>query len=276
MFTDHASGAKTERPELGRVLEQLRDGDTLVVWRLDRLGRSLRHLIDTVAALAERGVGFRSVTESIDTTTTGRRLVFHVFGALARSERELARERTLAGLQAARARGRMGGRPALMTADKTTTARRMYEQQELTVEQIARALGVSRSSIYRARNKTARSSTAASSSRECAPTIPAGVAGARGQRAVLVVRTAGVDGRPARRPGHDLAGAGPGGAPAGRRFCRGCAPTGAVDEVTRARCGDGPLLAGELTAMNLEVTAHVDAWLAAAGGAWPGRCAPSA
>ncbi len=154
VFTDHASGAKTERPELGKVLEQLRDGDTLVVWRLDRLGRSLRHLIDVVAALSGRGVGFRSVTESIDTTTSGGRLVFHVFGALAQFERELARERTLAGLQAARARGRMGGRPALMTPDKTTTARRMYEQQELTVEQIARALGVSRSSIYRALNKT--------------------------------------------------------------------------------------------------------------------------
>jgi DNA invertase Pin-like site-specific DNA recombinase len=154
VFTDHVSGAKEDRPELGRVLEQLRDGDTLAVWRLDRLGRSLRHLIDTVTELAERGVGFRSTTESIDTTTSGGRLVFHVFGALAQFERELARERTLAGLKAARARGRMGGRPALMTGDKTTTARRMYEQQELTVEQIARALGVSRSTIYRALNRS--------------------------------------------------------------------------------------------------------------------------
>lgn len=154
VFTDHVSGAKEERPELGRVLEQLRDGDTLVVWRLDRLGRSLRHLIDVVAELSERGVGFRSITEQVDTTTSGGRLVFHVFGALAEFERDLIRERTLAGLQAARRRGRMGGRPALMTADKTTTARRMYEQQELTVEQIARALGVSRSTIYRALNRT--------------------------------------------------------------------------------------------------------------------------
>lgn len=153
VFTDHVSGAREHRPELDRVLEALRAGDTLVVWRLDRLGRSLRHLIDVVTALAERGVGFRSVTESIDTTTSGGRLIFHVFGALAQFERELGRERTLAGLKAARARGRMGGRPALMTADKTTTARRMYEQQELTVEQIARALGVSRSTIYRALNQ---------------------------------------------------------------------------------------------------------------------------
>ena len=91
-----------------------------MVWRLDRLGRSLRHLIDVVADLSARGVGFWSVTESIDTTTSGGRLVFHVFGALA--ERDLIRERTLAGLQAARRRGRAGGRPALMTKDKTTTA----------------------------------------------------------------------------------------------------------------------------------------------------------
>lgn len=125
-----------------------------MVWRLDRLGRSLRHLIEVVTDLSERGVGFRSTTEAIDTTTSGGRLIFHVFGALAQFERELVRERTRAGLKAARARGRMGGRPALMTPDKTTTARRMYEQQELTVEQIARALGVSRSTIYRALGRT--------------------------------------------------------------------------------------------------------------------------
>ena len=154
VFTDHVSGATQARPQLDRALEQCRDGDTLVVWRLDRLGRSLRHLIEVVSDLSERGVGFRSMTEAIDTTTSGGRLIFHVFGALAQFERELVRERTLAGLKAARARGRMGGRPALMTTDKTTTAQRMYDQQELTVEQIARALGVSRSTIYRALNRT--------------------------------------------------------------------------------------------------------------------------
>ena len=154
VFTDRVSGVTEDRPELTRALEQLRDGDTLVVWRLDRLGRSLRHLIDVVTGLAGDGVGFRSVTEAIDTTTPGGRLIFHVFGALAQFERELVRERTLAGLKAARARGRMGGRKPLMTPDKTTTARRMYEQQELTVEQIARAVGVSRSTIYRALNRT--------------------------------------------------------------------------------------------------------------------------
>jgi DNA invertase Pin-like site-specific DNA recombinase len=123
------------------------------VWRLDRLGRSLRHLIDVATDLADRGVGFRSLTESIDTTTPGGRLIFHMFGALAQFERELVRERTLAGLAAARARGRNGGRPTIMTAEKLAAARRMYEGRELAGEQIARALGVSRSTLYRALSK---------------------------------------------------------------------------------------------------------------------------
>ena len=111
MFVDHASGVLDRRPELDKVLELLRPGDTLVVWRLDRLGRSLRHLIDTVTALDERGVGFRSLRESIDTTTAGGRLVFHLFGALAQFEREIIRDRTVAGLAAARARGATAADP---------------------------------------------------------------------------------------------------------------------------------------------------------------------
>jgi DNA invertase Pin-like site-specific DNA recombinase len=153
VFTDHVSGVREQRPELDRVLEALRPGDTLVVWRLDRLGRSLRHLIDVATDLAAREVGFRSLTESVDTTTPGGRLVFHMFGALAQFERELVRERTLAGLAAARARGRNGGRPTIMTADKLAAAQRMYAQRELSGEQIARALGVSRSTLYRALTK---------------------------------------------------------------------------------------------------------------------------
>jgi DNA invertase Pin-like site-specific DNA recombinase len=98
VFTDRASGASTDRPELTTVLDQLRPGDTLVVWKLDRLGRSLRHLVDTITCPAERGVGFRSLQESIDTTTPGGKLVFHVFAALAEFERDLVRERTTAGL----------------------------------------------------------------------------------------------------------------------------------------------------------------------------------
>jgi DNA invertase Pin-like site-specific DNA recombinase len=118
VFVDTASGALAARPALDQVLDQLRPGDTLVVWRLDRLGRSLHHLVDTVAALADRGVGFRSLQESIDTTTPGGKLVFHVFAALAEFERDLTRERTTAGMAAARARGRKGGRPAVMTEPK--------------------------------------------------------------------------------------------------------------------------------------------------------------
>jgi DNA invertase Pin-like site-specific DNA recombinase len=149
IFSDTASGALDERPELARLLDHLRHGDTLVVWRLDRLGRSLRHLIDTVSILAERGVGFRSLQESIDTTTSGGRLVFHVFAALAEFERDLIRERTNAGLAAARARGRKGGRPSVMTPDKLVVAREMYASGEHTVAAIAAVLGVSRASVYR-------------------------------------------------------------------------------------------------------------------------------
>ncbi|MBG6191673.1 DNA invertase Pin-like site-specific DNA recombinase [Arthrobacter sp. CAN_A212] len=153
IFTDTASGLLETRPELSKVLDQLRPGDTLVVWRLDRLGRSIRHLIDQLAGLQERGIGFRSLQENIDTTSSGGRLVFHVFAALAEFERDLIRERTHAGLQAARARGRSGGRPALLTKDKLRTARRLYEQQDMTVEQIGKVLGVSRTTIYRALRK---------------------------------------------------------------------------------------------------------------------------
>lgn len=149
VFTDTASGALEERPELARSLDHLRAGDTIVVWRLDRLGRSLRHLVDTIAALAERDVGFRSLEEAIDTTTTGGRLVFHIFAALAEFERELIGERTRAGLSAARARGRRGGRPSVMTDEKVAVARGMYESREHTVAAIAAVLGVSRASVYR-------------------------------------------------------------------------------------------------------------------------------
>jgi DNA invertase Pin-like site-specific DNA recombinase len=149
LFSDRSSGAVAERPELVRALDHLRAGDTLVVWRLDRLGRSLRHLIDTMRSLEERGIGFRSLTEGIDTTTPGGRLVFHIFGALAEFERELLRERTMAGLSAARARGRNGGRPRVMSADKTKIAREMYESRLYTVHAIAATLDVSRATIYR-------------------------------------------------------------------------------------------------------------------------------
>jgi DNA invertase Pin-like site-specific DNA recombinase len=149
VFTETASGAAADRPVLAQVLDQLRPGDALVVWKLDRLGRSLRHLVDTVAGLADRGVGFRSLQEQVDTTAPGGKLVFHVFAALAEFERDLVRERTAAGLAAARARGRQGGRPSVLTGQKLRVAREMYASGRYTVAAIARTLGVSRASIYR-------------------------------------------------------------------------------------------------------------------------------
>ena len=149
IYTDTASGATQSRPALDELLEHLRPGDTIVVWRLDRLGRSLRHLVELVAMLEEQHVGLRSLTESIDTTTPGGKLIFHVFAALAEFERELIRERTYAGLAAARARGRVGGRPSVWTAEKRALALSMYEAREHDVSTIARILGVSRASVYR-------------------------------------------------------------------------------------------------------------------------------
>ena len=150
IFTDKASGKLEQRPALDTMLDQLRSGDTVVVYRLDRLGRTLRHLIDTVNDLETRGIAFLSLTESIDTSSPGGKLVFHVFGALAEFERDLIRERTMAGLTAARARGRTGGRPTVWTPAKLEVARSMYSGGEHDVSTIARVVGVSRASVYRA------------------------------------------------------------------------------------------------------------------------------
>jgi len=149
VWTDKASGTLDHRPKLDQVLDHLRPGDTLVVWRLDRLGRSLRHLIATVTDLRARQIGFRSLTEGIDTTTPAGRLIFHLFGALAEFEAALIRERTVAGLEAARARGRHGGRPRAMTPDKLAVARRLYDQGDHTLAAIAATIDVSRSTLYR-------------------------------------------------------------------------------------------------------------------------------
>jgi DNA invertase Pin-like site-specific DNA recombinase len=149
IFTDHASGSLRERPELTKALDYLRPGDKLVVWRLDRLGRSLRHLIDTVGLLDDRGIALASVTESIDTSTSSGRLILHIFGSLAEFERELIVERTHAGIRAARARGRLGGRPTVLPAEKKQAAQRMYDSRDYTVAAIARTIGVSRATLYR-------------------------------------------------------------------------------------------------------------------------------
>jgi len=148
IWSDTASGTRTDRPQLAALFDQLRVGDTLVVWRLDRLGRSLPHLIETIGELQARGVGFKSVQENIDTTTPGGRLVFHVFGALASFERELIQERTLAGLAAARERGRLGGRPTVLSPAKLKQARKMIGEKT-PVTEVAQVLGVSRATLYR-------------------------------------------------------------------------------------------------------------------------------
>ena len=148
-FADVASGAKTARSGLDQALKYLRRGDTLVVWRLDRLGRSLRHLVDVVADLQARGIGFRSLQENIDTQTASGKLFLHVFGALAEFERELVRERTLAGLKAAADRGRKGGRPRLMDEKKIQLAKTLHKEKSITVLEICHTLGVSKGTLYR-------------------------------------------------------------------------------------------------------------------------------
>lgn len=148
IYTDVTGGADFERPGLASARGQLREGDALVVWRLDRLGRSLKDLIETVNELAGRGIGFKSLTESIDTTTSGGRLVFHIFGALAEFEREIIRERTMAGLNTARARGRYGGRPKALSERQVKVAKAMLSDQSNTVKDVCEVLGVSRSTLY--------------------------------------------------------------------------------------------------------------------------------
>ena len=152
IFTDTVSGAKAERKGLDDALGYVRPGDTLVVWRLDRLGRSLPHLIDTIALLDSRNIGFKSLTENIDTTTSGGKLIFHIFGALAEFERNLIKERTTAGLQAARTRGRLGGRPTLLSAKKIALLQELYESRdpkERSIGEICRSLTISRATLYR-------------------------------------------------------------------------------------------------------------------------------
>ena len=149
IFTDTVSGSKAERKGLTDALSHLREGDTLVVWRLDRLGRSLRHLIDTITELNTRGVGFKSLTENIDTTTSGGKLIFHIFGALAEFEREIIRERTQAGLASARSRGKVGGRPKALTSKEVQMLNSMAADKSLTVSDICKTLGVGRTTFYR-------------------------------------------------------------------------------------------------------------------------------
>ena len=150
LYTDKITGTKEERPGLEQALSHLREGDTLVVWRLDRLGRSLKHLIETVTALQGQGIAFQSITENINTSSATGQLVFHIFASLAEFERSLIKERTIAGVAAARARGRKGGRPRLDTSwSKVAMAKRLYADKTNTPDDICETLHISRATLYR-------------------------------------------------------------------------------------------------------------------------------
>ncbi len=149
LYEDKASGRTINRPQLAECLRSLRAGDTLIVWRLDRLGRSIRDLIELINALKSQGVEFVSLTEQLDTTTPMGAFVFHITAALAELERNIIRERTMAGLAAARARGRKGGRPKKLDEKQWQAIKTLIDAKELTVKEIARQFGVSRGMIYR-------------------------------------------------------------------------------------------------------------------------------
>jgi DNA invertase Pin-like site-specific DNA recombinase len=151
IFTDLASGSIDCRKGLIDAIEYCRNGDSLFVWKLDRLGRSLRHLIDTVNKLQSKGVEFVSLQESVDTTTSGGKLVFHVFGALAEFEREMIRERTIAGLKAARDRGSLAGRPKKLSRQQINLAKKLIDDKETRIYEITKTMNVSRSTLYRYR-----------------------------------------------------------------------------------------------------------------------------
>lgn len=149
IFEEKASGDQRERPQLMAALDMMRAGDTLVCYRLDRVARSLRQLIETVEDLEARGIGFKSLNEQIDTTSAGGKLVFHIFGALSEFEKSLIRSRTMAGLEAARARGRVGGRPKALDDDKLAVAKTLLANSDMTVAAVAKQIGTSPATLYR-------------------------------------------------------------------------------------------------------------------------------
>jgi DNA invertase Pin-like site-specific DNA recombinase len=148
IVVDRVSGTVAERPGLQQVKNLLRKGDTLVVWRLDRLGRSIKDLIGWMNWFEQEGIGLRSLHEAIDTTSTSGKLTFHIFASLAEFERQLIQERTQAGLKAARARGRLGGRPVALPASKRKRAVQLYHKKELTVKEICEMMGISKPTLY--------------------------------------------------------------------------------------------------------------------------------
>ncbi len=149
IFQDIASGAKSERQGLTEAINFCRSGDSLIVWKLDRLGRSIRNLIDIINLLQQKNIGFKSLQENIDTTTSGGKLVFHIFSALAEFERDIIRERTRAGLVAARARGRKGGRPRAMDSKKITMAKTLHQDNTNSIADICKTLGIKKTTLYK-------------------------------------------------------------------------------------------------------------------------------
>jgi DNA invertase Pin-like site-specific DNA recombinase len=149
IFVEKASGAQRERPQLQAALDYMRADDTLVIWKLDRLARSLKQLIETMEKIQARQIAFRSLTETLDTGSVGGKLVFHIFAALAEFERGLIRERTLAGLAAARERGKLGGRPLALSEADLQIARTLLKDPKIPVSEIAKRLGVSSATLYR-------------------------------------------------------------------------------------------------------------------------------
>jgi DNA invertase Pin-like site-specific DNA recombinase len=156
IYSDVISGVKSQRPGLDKALSYAREGDTIVVWKLDRLGRSIQHLIQTITSLIEKKIGFKSLQENIDTSTSGGKLIFHIFSALAEFERDLIQERTQAGLKAARVRGKMGGRPQLLDTRQINRMIEMYDEQKNTVAEICKIYNISRPSFYNYLNNRRR------------------------------------------------------------------------------------------------------------------------
>ena len=148
IFEDKVTGLAASRPGINEALSYLRPGDTLVVWRLDRLGRSLKHLIELVGKLEKKKIGFRSLQEHIDTTNSGGKLIFHIFGALAEFERNLIQERTKAGLEAARARGKKGGRPKTLNEKEIEVAVRLYNERKNSIKEICQIMKISKTTLY--------------------------------------------------------------------------------------------------------------------------------
>jgi DNA invertase Pin-like site-specific DNA recombinase len=149
IYTDELSGAKSDRPGLQEAIDYVRPGDTLVVWRLDRFGRSLKDLVTKVERLREKDVGFKSLKENIDTTSSAGKLQFHIFSALAEFERDLNRERTMAGLRAARARGRVGGRPRALSEEELPQVQTLMENPDISTRQICERFEISKATLYR-------------------------------------------------------------------------------------------------------------------------------